>query len=270
MTGWLNVDGTSQGRELVERMNRVGESPAWLEATRGRLSALGLVAGQRVLDIGCATGHATELMAELVGDRGLAVGLDSSRAMLAEVATRLGAAARAAYILGNAYHMPFSDGSLDACRIERLLMHLREPRRALEEAARVLRAGGRLLVVEPDFGAFLVDAPATSVTRAVLRAHEQGVRNPWIGRTLSRRLEEVGLTVVSIAVAAAWPTDSSWSQAEPRLRFAVGRARELGLVAEKEGETWLAARAEDAAAGRFFSWMPMFSAIASKPQRGGR
>jgi hypothetical protein len=36
-----------------------------------------------------------------------------------------------------------------------------------------------------------------------------------------------------------------------------------GLV---DGQAWLAARAEDAAAGRFFGWMPMFTAVARRPR----
>src|SRR3712207_7497709 len=56
----------------------------------------------------------------------------------------------------SAYALPFPDGAFDAVLAHLVLMHLREPVRALAEIRRVLRPGGVVAVRDVDFGAQLV------------------------------------------------------------------------------------------------------------------
>lgn len=86
------------------------------------------------LDIGCGTGHFTRWFAA----RGLSVvGLDASRAMLAEVDARNGLD----YVIGDALALPFADGSFDLTSIVTTLEFVLDPIRALSEAVRVSRRG---------------------------------------------------------------------------------------------------------------------------------
>ena len=50
--------------------------------------------------------------------------------------------------LGDIYHLPFARNSFDVVTIHQVLHYLDDPERALAEAARVLRPGGRLLIVD--------------------------------------------------------------------------------------------------------------------------
>jgi flavin reductase (DIM6/NTAB) family NADH-FMN oxidoreductase RutF/precorrin-6B methylase 2 len=102
----------------------------------------------RCLDLGCGAGRATR---ELAGRCREAIGVDASTAMVARAtdsAKALGAE-NVRYLEAQATALPFEEGAFDLVVASNLLFHLADPGAALREAARVLRPGGRLAVLEP-------------------------------------------------------------------------------------------------------------------------
>ena len=100
-----------------------------------------------LLDIG--TGGAR--MLRLLGEQSTrAVGIDISRPMLMLARSNLHAAGLDHLMVrhGNMYQLRFSDDSFDTVTIDQVLFQAAEPGNVLGEAARVLRPGGRLLLVE--------------------------------------------------------------------------------------------------------------------------
>jgi SAM-dependent methyltransferase len=110
------------------------------------LARLGQLRGQRVLEVGCGTGRLAEALEERELARVWAV--DASEAMVAR-AKGLGVNARSA----RAEALPFKAGWFDAV-VMRMVLHLVDRRRALEQAARVLRPGGRLAIATEDPDSF--------------------------------------------------------------------------------------------------------------------
>lgn len=108
---------------------------------RRTVDALRLRPGDRVLDVACGPGSFTALFADAVAPSGLAVGVDTSAAMLAV------AEPGPAYVRGSAHALPFPDNSLDAVSCYAALYLIPEPFRALAEITRVLRPGGRLALM---------------------------------------------------------------------------------------------------------------------------
>ena len=100
-----------------------------------------------LLDLGTGTGRMLELLAPRA-DR--AVGIDGSHAMLNLARQRVGRAALRNVQLrqGDLYALPVERDGYDLVIVHQVLHYLDEPARALREAARVLRPGGRLLVVD--------------------------------------------------------------------------------------------------------------------------
>ncbi|MFG1416451.1 metalloregulator ArsR/SmtB family transcription factor [Xanthobacter sp. V0B-10] len=100
-----------------------------------------------LLDLGTGTGRMLELFA---GDIERGMGLDLSPEMLAVARTNLERAGLRHCLLrqGDAYAVPAARDSFDAVIVHQVLHYLEDPGRALAEAARVLRPGGRLLVVD--------------------------------------------------------------------------------------------------------------------------
>ena len=99
------------------------------------------------LDLGTGTGRLLELFAPLY-QRG--VGVDLSTAMLAVARTNLSRAGvgHAQIRQGDIYNLNLPRDSFDLVTIHQVLHYLDDPARAIAEAARVLRPGGRLLVVD--------------------------------------------------------------------------------------------------------------------------
>jgi ArsR family transcriptional regulator len=101
----------------------------------------GLVVG----DLGCGTGATSEALAPHVRR---VVAVDHSREMLAIAGRRLDALPNVELREGDLEALPLADAELDVAILALVLHHLPEPHAALAEAARALRPGGRLLVVD--------------------------------------------------------------------------------------------------------------------------
>lgn len=96
----------------------------------------------RVLEVGCGTGH---WLAELSPRVGFACGLDRSRGMLDKAR-----AAGVPLIHGDACALPFRGASLDAIVCVNALHHFPAPRDFIGDAARSLRPGGGIAVINMD------------------------------------------------------------------------------------------------------------------------
>jgi SAM-dependent methyltransferase len=106
------------------------------------LVRLGRLRGERILEVGCGTGRLAEALEQRELARVWAV--DASEAMVAR-AKELGVNAR----IARAEALPFKAGWFDAV-VMRMALHLVRRPQALEQAARVLRPGGRLVIATED------------------------------------------------------------------------------------------------------------------------
>lgn len=117
------------------------------EVERVMLELLGERAVGDLLDIGTGTGRILEIFAEHIG-RG--VGIDLSREMLAIARAHLDQAGLRHCQVRQAdmYQLPLANKSFDAVTIHQVLHFAEQPQAVIAEAARVLRPGGRLLIVD--------------------------------------------------------------------------------------------------------------------------
>lgn len=148
-----------------------------------------LIGGEPVeafLDLGTGTGRILQLFSSLYS-RG--VGVDASRDMLAVARANLDRAGitKASIRHGDIFNLPLERGEFDVVTIHQVLHFLEEPEAAVAEAARMLKPGGRLVVVDL--------APHT-LTR--LRDEHAHIRLGFSHQTLSEWLERAGLRVERI------------------------------------------------------------------------
>lgn len=96
-------------------------------------------------DLGCGNGQMAEILAPCVGR---VIAVESSSEMLEAARRRLGGQDNVEIRRGELEALPIDDASLDAATMSLVLHHVADPAEVLRETARVLRPGGRLLVVD--------------------------------------------------------------------------------------------------------------------------
>jgi len=109
-------------------------------------AVLGLIDPALVVgDLGCGTGQLSEVVAPYVAR---VIAVDSSADMLDAARQRLAGADNVDVRAGELERLPMADGEVDAAMLSLVLHYSPDPSRALAEVGRVVRPGGRALVVD--------------------------------------------------------------------------------------------------------------------------
>lgn len=104
------------------------------------LQLLNEVQGKKILDVGAGTGRISIPLSDLGGE---VFALDSSEEMLKVLKRKK---PHITTILGDAEHMPFKNNMFDIVLATFMIVHLKDPTRFFDEAYRVLKPGGQLVV----------------------------------------------------------------------------------------------------------------------------
>jgi demethylmenaquinone methyltransferase/2-methoxy-6-polyprenyl-1,4-benzoquinol methylase len=134
-------DGVARRYDLTNTVLTAGLDHRWRTHT---CEVLELKGGERVLDLAAGTGVST---VQLRRSGAYAVACDFSLGML-----RAGKASQSRrhvpFVAGDALHLPFADAAFDAATISFGLRNFADVPAALQELARVVRTGGRLVICE--------------------------------------------------------------------------------------------------------------------------
>lgn len=158
--------------------------------------------GEDALDIGSGPGYLVCEIAELVGPTGSVCGIDPSESMLAVSAHRRPGprVAPVRFGQGAATALPFPDESFDMVTATQVYEYVADMPLALAEARRVLRPGGRLLVLDTDWDSLVWHSSDAHRMDRVLAAWDEHLADPHLPRRLRRLLVTAGLTPVDHSV----------------------------------------------------------------------
>lgn len=151
------VDDYPLQRDAAERRRLAVQSEFWAADAEALFRGAGLQPGDRIADIGCGTTHVAIELARHVGPRGRVYALDSDRALLDAMATE-SLPSSLQLVHGDAYALPWADGSLDAIHARFVAAPCGRAETLLAEMRRVLRPGGLLMLQEPDADSWQVPA----------------------------------------------------------------------------------------------------------------
>ncbi len=170
-------DRTAPDYDRIERMLAFGSGP-WYR--RSALARAGLAAGSRVLDVGIGTGLVAREALGLIGASGRLVGVDPSPGMMACVQLP-----QVELREGRAEALPCDDAAFDFVSMGYALRHVADVAAAFSEFSRVLRPGGRLLVLE-------ITRPAGGLARTLLKGYMRAVV-PLLARAVTGRGDNADL-----------------------------------------------------------------------------
>ena len=255
MSGFSAVDGAADPQFLVAYLDATARTGSRMKQYAAVAHALRRPDGL-VLDLGCGAGHDLVLLAS-VGLRPL--GVDPSAVMLG-AASRRTAGGRSLLVRAVGETLPFRDGSLGGCRIERVLQHVLDPSAVLGEAVRCLRHGGLITVYEPDWDSFRVAGDLGEKIVGWLN----GARHPGVGGLLWSLVEEAGCEVLDrVEELSVWRSLAVLDRVIG-LEASIARAVGAGRISEEEADRWVAAQRERDARGEFRSTIPKVLVVARK------
>jgi arsenite methyltransferase len=189
--------------DFDERTSRHVEAvymtPDVVEQRRLIVDVLDLQPGEKVLDIGAGPGFLACEMAAVVGETGLVVGIDPSESMLAIAAHRERAPGSAPvdFQAGDALAMAFDDDTFDVAVSTQVYEYVEDMPGALAEARRVLRPGGRMLILDTDWDSIVWRSGDRERMRRVLAAWDEHLADPHLPARLTGLLTDAGFTIAT-------------------------------------------------------------------------
>jgi arsenite methyltransferase len=217
------------------------------------LGLLDLKPTERVLDIGSGPGYLISEMGAAVGRDGAVHGLDASGAMNAIAARRCIDKPWVQIDEGDLLELPYADGTFDAAVSTQVYEYVADLPRALAELHRVLRPGGRALILDTDWDTLVWHTGDRALNRRITAAWDDHLVHPHLPRVLARLMRTAGFTVTAQRVHVLFNTeltDNSFSAFDMRAvaQYVPGHH---GLT-EADAAAWVADLQARSDAGEFF------------------
>jgi ubiquinone/menaquinone biosynthesis C-methylase UbiE len=263
VNNWANSSKASMQdvQEMAIALEERAQALDQLQVNGALVDTLAPVTGEHILEVGCGSGVLCRQIAPAVVPGGKITGVDISPEFL-RIAQGYAASADFSSCIewgaGQAEVLPFQDAIFDGVFAARLLLHVSEPQAVLNEMVRVVRPGGRVVIMDWDFDTVAVDHSDRELTRRLMhwRCDYHGGNN-WSGRQLWGRMATAGLVNVKAVpvVSVAHRENDSLTLS---LFKAAQVARDGGAIAPNEYDTWVSELKSSLAARCFFASIVYF------------
>ncbi len=220
---------------LMEEFN--ASAGATMRRTR-LLDVLALQPGEQVLDVGSGPGHYAFDMAAAVGATGRVAGVDNAKDSLATAQRRCADLANVSFHLGDAIDLPFAEATFDAVLSTQTFEYLPNVRAALTEIVRVLKPGGRVLIHDTEWDAWVWHSSDRARMQRIMEAWDKHLADPHLPQTLGAKLTAAGFTDVCVEpLLHVETTYDPASMSAILTKFVAGYVTSHG-IAESEATAW--------------------------------
>lgn len=250
----------------ARRIDKQYGAPALVEQRRRTLSALAPAIGERILDVGCGPGYLTLDLGGAVGAGGSAVGVDTSAPMLEVARARCAGCGQVEFRHADALALPFSDASFDAAAAVQIYLFVQDLDRAFAELARVLKPGGRAVIVDTDWDSLVWHSSDAARMARVIAIWKLRYVDATVARRLPGCIRRAGLEIVhadAIPLVELAPDEASYSgsQLSEVAKYVGGKPGS----SPQEADDWQADIRALAARGDYFFALNRFLFVARKP-----
>lgn len=249
------------------RLELLYSTPDIVDQRRRTLDLLALRPGERVLDIGVGPGYLALEMANAVGPQGRVCGIDTSEAMLELARRRCAGPGGVELRLGDASDLPFADGGFDVAAAIQVYLYVADVDAALAELYRVLRPGGRAVVMDTDWGTAAWNCADPERLKRVLAVWETCFTHSRLARSLPGKLRRAGFKlaredVVPLVNTCYDPATYSGMQ----IGEVVGFVSERDGITREEAEAWAAELLRLGESGDYFFSLNRYLFLAVRPE----
>jgi ubiquinone/menaquinone biosynthesis C-methylase UbiE len=241
-TSWLNgSNGLEKAKSIVEYLEKRSQYPDQKLVNQALRDVLNPQNGEKLLEVGSGSGVLCRLMAQHLSPEGYIIGVDISPEIIKlsegylnkeDLKNVIG------FEVGKANKLDYPNGNFDGAFAARLLLYITNPSEVINEMIRVVKSGGRIVLMDWDFETLVIDHSHRELTRRILHwRNDNKDGNNWSGRQLFRLLKENGLKEVTVYPVVSLATDENSSLTQSIFHAASG-ALEQRVITSKEYESW--------------------------------
>jgi SAM-dependent methyltransferase len=263
-------DGAMVAR-MIERLEGRGKDAVFTRLFDRYANELTLAEGDEALEIGSGTGVVSRSLARRAAIAGQIIGVDHGEIFVKAArgfATEEGLGDKVDFRIGDAHDLPFDDGRFALVVAHTVLSHVTNPGSVLDQARRVLRPGGRLVIFDGDYVSLTyrhADAEAGrhmdwALTRSTFN-------NPTLIRDLPGLLGERGIAIEDTLADIVTEIGAS-SYFRSMAETYAPLIPDSGLASREEVDSWLTTQRQAMDDGTFFASCNYYSYIARRPAEG--
>lgn len=191
------LDFDDDGARLIERVYATPDVAGQRAEVLARLAPRG---GERILDVGSGPGYLVASLGAAVGPGGAVHGLDPSPAMNGLARARTFELPWVRIDEGDAAALPYDDGTFDAAVSTQVYEYVPDVPAALVELRRVLRPGGRVLVLDTDWDSVVWHTADRALHRRIMAVWDEHLVDPHLPAALPGHLRRAGFRVTGRAI----------------------------------------------------------------------
>jgi len=249
----MMADGLEFNDEVNHALKMAYQTPDIVSARAQVVTALKLQEGLQVLDIGSGPGLLAQDISQNIGNSGSVVGVDMADNMIESARKLCANRAMVSFEQGDAMSLPFADNSFDAVVSTQVYEYVADLNAALTEFARVLRPGGRGVIVDTDWAFPYWSAVDVGCRDRMINAWKQHCAQESVPMRLPASIKSAGLRLDNVDALPIMNTqynENNFSYWLSKIIASFANSRD-GLT-QSDSDAWLAGLDSLEKSGEYF------------------
>ena len=259
------MSGLKFSDDTARRLERLYQTVDVIAQRAETLRKLNLAKGNVIIDIGSGPGFLCESMADIVGSSGRVLGIDLSHDLV-QRSTQRNTRRWLSFAVADAIAIGEPDESFDVATCTQVAEYVPEVDKAISEAFRILKPGGRALFVATDWHSIIWHSDDPARMASVMESWEAHCAHPRLPRTFVHRLISTGFALQEVSVFPIlnlkWADDTYSKGIAGFIRDFVAKR---GDVDGDDLDDWAEELPRLSVQGRYFFSSTRFIFLASKP-----